>query len=412
MKRRVSAFAATVAGIALWSSMSFAAGFRLPEQDSTAMGMASAFVGQADNPSAVWYNPAGITQLNGTQVSGGIIGIYPELTHETTNGTTEVSKRGLHDPVHFYATHKLNGNAFFGFGITNPFGLATDWDPNSSSTRYVATFSNIVTTEFNPNIAYKLGDNLSVAFGIDYIHVRATLEKTVSVAHPILGPLDHSFRLSGDGDGWGANAAVKYNFSDTIHAGLSYRSRIDVDIDGTAELSGSLVATSGSGSTSITLPDLIQLGVSYKASDALTLNADLEYTEWSTYDKIEVTSDNPLFNATDEKQWENTWCLRIGGQYKLSDRWKVRAGYLYDQNPVKEDRFETRTPDADRQGISLGTGYTSGHISIDVAYLYVRFNNRTINNSSADDATGTPTALNGTYKSTAQLAGITIGYTF
>jgi long-chain fatty acid transport protein len=185
-----------------------------------------------------------------------------------------------------------------------------------------------------------------------------------------------------------------------------------VDIDGTAELTGGPAATSGSGSTTITLPDLLQFGVSYEASDTLTLNADLEYTEWSTYDKIEVTSDNPLFNATDEKQWENTWCLRIGGQYKLSDRWKVRAGYLYDQNPVKEDRFETRTPDADRQGVSIGTGYTSGNISIDAAYLYLRFNDRTINNSSADDATATPTALSGTYKSTAQLAGITIGYAF
>ena len=84
------------------------------------MGMASAFVGQADNPSAVWYNPAGITQLDGTQVSGGVIAVYPELTHETTNGTTEVSKRKIHLPIHLYATHKLNDNTFLGFGITPP----------------------------------------------------------------------------------------------------------------------------------------------------------------------------------------------------------------------------------------------------------------------------------------------------
>ena len=413
VKRTLTVFTATVAGIVVMcSSLGFAAGFRLPEQDSAAMGMASAFVGQADNPSAVWYNPAGITQLDGTMISGGVIVIYPELTHENTNGTTDVSKRDLHLPFQLYATHKLNDKVGIGFGINNPFGLTTDW-PDTSSTRYVATYSSIVTTEFNPNIAYKFNNDLSAAFGIAYIHLRATLEKTT-----FLGPLgDYNFRLSGDGDGWGVNAALKYNFSESLHAGLSYRSRIKVDIDGTAELIGSLPAPfgPGSGSTSITLPDIIQLGVSYKASDALTLNADLEYTWWSTYDTLTIESNVPAFNKTEEHQWKNVACLRIGGQYKLSDRWKMRAGYLYDQNPVNEEHFETRIPDSDRQGFSIGAGYTSGNVTIDAAYMYLLFKNRTISNSLMDDATVTPAApnaLNGTYKSYAQLAGITIGYKF
>jgi len=411
VKRTLTVFTATVAGIVVMcSSLGFAAGFRLPEQDSAAMGMASAFVGQADNPSAVWYNPAGITQLDGTMISGGVIVIYPELTHENTNGTTDVSKRDLYLPVQLYATHKLNDKVGIGFGINNPFGLTTDW-PDASSTRYVATYSSIVTTEFNPNIAYKFNNDLSAAFGIAYIHLRATLEKTT-----FLGPLgDYNFRLSGDGDGWGVNAAVTYNFSESIHAGLSYRSRIKVDVDGTAELTGGPAATSGSGSTSLTLPDLIQLGVSYKASDALTLNADLEYTLWSTYNTLTIESDVAAFNKTEEHQWKDVACFRIGGQYRLSDQWKVRAGYLYDQNPVKEEHFETRIPDSDRQGFSIGAGYTSGSVTIDVAYMYLLFKNRTISNSVMDDASVTPKApdaLNGTYKSQAQLGGITIGYKF
>ena len=399
----------------LFSSLGFAAGFRLPEQDSAALGMASAFVGQADNPSAVWYNPAGITQLDGTRVSVGVIGISPELTHENTNGTKDGARRDAHLPVQLYSTHKLNDKIGIGFGINNPFGLATDWS-NTSSTRYVATYSNIVTTEFNPNIAYKLNDDLSAAFGVAYIHLRATLEKTTFVVHPVLGPLgDHNFRLSGDGDGWGMNASVKYNFSEAMHAGLSYRSRIKVDIDGNAELTGGPAAASGSGSTSLTLPDLVQVGVSYKASEAVTLNADLEYTLWSTHDKLTTESDVAAFNKIEEHQWKDVACLRIGGQYKLSDQWKVRAGYLYDQNPVKEEHFETRIPDSDRQGFSLGAGYTTSNVTIDAAFMCLRFNKRTISNSLMDDASVTPNApdaLNGTYKSRAQLAGITIAYTF
>jgi long-chain fatty acid transport protein len=416
MKKMASAVSAVIVSIALFAADGKAAGFRLPEQHAGAMGMASAFVGQADNPSAVWYNPAGITQLDGTQASGGIIGIYPALTHENENGTTDVSDRDIHLPIHFYATHKLDDRMAVGLGINNPFGLATDWD-QTSSTRYVATFSKVVSTEVNPNIAYKLNDKLSVAFGVDYVYLRATLEKT---AYVVLfpGPVvlgDHNFRLSGDGNGWGGNAAVKYDYSDTLNTGLSYRSRIKVDLDGTAELTSGPAASSASGSTSITLPDLIQWGVSYRPFDGLILNADIEYTLWSTYDRIVVESSNPLFNATEEKQWNDVWCLRVGGQYNLSDQWKLRAGYLYDKNPVDESRFETRTPDSDRQAITIGTGYTSGNITVDMAYLYLRFNNRTINNSSADDD-GNPftpdNALNGTYKSEAHLAGITVGYKF
>jgi long-chain fatty acid transport protein len=211
-----------------------------------------------------------------------------------------------------------------------------------------------------------------------------------------------------------------YKISPSVNAGLSYRSRIKIDVDGTADVTGGPAATSAPGSTSITLPDIVQLGVSWKASDKLTVNADLDYTLWSTYDRIVVTSSMfvPLTGTnttTDEKQWHDVWCLRIGGEYKLSDEWKLRAGYLYDKNPVGEAHFETRTPDSDRQGLSIGTGFAKGNISVDLAYMYLLFNKRTINDSMADDDANPLTPLNplnGTYKSSAQLAGITIGYKF
>jgi len=383
------------------------------------MGMAGAFSGQADNASAVWYNPAAMTGLDGTSVSAGVVAIYPVLTHEnnTVNpGSTDVSERKIHLPANFYATHRLNERAAIGIGLNSPFGLSTNWDPNSSSTRYVTTFTKVVSMEANPNVAYKLNDNTSLAFGLAYVQLRATMEKTVNVILPgptLLG--DHNFRLSGDGEGWGFNAAVMRKFSDKVNAGLSYRSRVKVDLEGDASLTGGPAATAGTGKTTITLPDLIQLGVSYKASDRLTVNTDLDYTLWSTYDRIVVTSDNLLFNATEEKQWHDVWCLRIGGQYLLSDQWKLRAGYVYDKSPIGSSRFDTSTPDADRQGITIGTGYGAGNMTVDLAYMYLRFNKRTIDSSLADNDINPLTpddSLNGAYKSMAHLAAITIGYKF
>jgi long-chain fatty acid transport protein len=376
------------------------------------MGMGGAFVGQADNPSAVWYNPAGITQLDGTRVSVGVLAIYPVMNHENMNGTTDVSERNVFLPVQLFATDKVNDRVSLGLGITSPFGLSTNWS-DSSATSNVATLSRVKTIDINPNIAYKINDGLSVAAGVDYMILQATMNKLLPIGNAL-------FRLNGDGTGLGANAGVKYNATDQLNLGLSYRSRVKIKVDGTAEV-GAPLGLSNSAQTEIILPDLIQFGASYKATEKLTLNADLDYTWWSTYDRLVIKSNTILFlssgttdTSIDEKDWKNTWAIRIGGQYKLSEQWKLRAGYVYDQSPVPSDRFDTRVPDADRQGITIGTGYTSGNITIDASYMYLHFKNRTISNSIAGQPSGSApiASLDGTYKSVGHLAGITVAYKF
>jgi len=410
MKKVLAMFVVTVAGITAFSSGSFAAGFRLPDQDSAAMGMAGAFVGQADNPSAVWYNPAGITELDGTRISAGFIAIYPVLSHENANGTTDVSKRDVFFPPQLFATDKVNDRVSLGIGITSPFGLSTNWSA-TSATSNVATFSMVKTIDINPTIAYRMSDNLSLAVGIDYMKLQATMEKILPF------PGNPIFKLAGEGSGWGVNAGIKYKMNEQLNLGLSYRSAITVKVNGSANYVGLPFSFSNPAQTEITLPSLSQAGVSYKASDKLTINTDLEYTWWSTYDRLVVQSNTLLAlsgttnTSTEEKDWKNTWTIRFGGQYQLSDQWKLRAGYVYDQSPVPSNRFDTRVPDSDRQGLTIGTGYASGNIVVDVSYLYLMFKNRTITNSLAGGST--PVAsLDGTYKGTAHLAGITIGYKF
>jgi long-chain fatty acid transport protein len=338
---------------------------------------------------------------------GGDISIYPTITHDNADGTTDVSERKFFYPIHFYATYKMNDKLAVGLGVNNPFGLETHWS-NTSETSQVATFSHIETTEFNPNIAYKITDKLSIAAGIAYVKLNATLE-TILPSPPY--PPNVDLRISGDGYGWGANAAAHYKATDQLNLGLSYRSKVKINVTGTADAIG--LGVSRPASTTITLPDLLQIGSSYNVSDKLTLNADFGYTWWSSYYKLTVNSATvPGGTLTQEKHWKDVWNLRIGGQYKLSDQWKLRAGYLYDQSPVQEEWFDSRVPDSDRQGVSIGAGYAVGNITVDVAYLYLRFNDRTINDSTSDNLTTNPSSLNGTYKSDGHLAGLTIGYKF
>ena len=189
-----------------------------------------------------------------------------------------------------------------------------------------------------------------------------------------------------------------------------------MNIDGIAAVAG-LINTANPATTSITLPDLLQFGSSYKATDKLTLNMDIGYTWWSTYDQLEVASatftalgkPNPLVQ---QKQWNDVWNVRIGSQYKVTDQWKLRAGLQYDKNPVPDHFFETRVPDSDRIGVSIGTGYTFRNLTVDVAYLYLKFLTRNIGDSGQDDGTTNPHSLNGTYKTEAHVIGLSVAYKF
>ncbi|MFA5073750.1 MAG: OmpP1/FadL family transporter [Nitrospirota bacterium] len=402
MRKQTFLFAFCAMVFLFTSSQATAAGFGLAEQSASAMGMASAFTAQADDASAVWYNPAALTQLNGTRFMGGVVFLAPYFSHENTDGTTDVASRAIHSPAYFYATHKLNDRLSLGFGINNPFGMATDWHTNNK-TREVAMLSKILTTEFNPVVAYNVNNRFSVAAGVAYVYMAAKL----SNMYPATGT---SFGLDGSGDGWGWNVAGFYKISDKLSTGVSYRRSMKVHLNGMAKLSG---VAEASATTSITLPDLLQWGVSLKASEKLTLNADIGYTWWSTYDKLLVKSGNAAFNnILIEKQWNDVWNVRVGGQYTLTDRWKLRAGFLYDQNPVSDHYFETRVPDSDRYGLSLGTGYTLGNFTIDAAYLYLMFATRNIHDSGADVATTNPNSLNGAYKSYVHAVALSIGYKF
>ncbi len=411
MKKVLATVSAALLAIGIFATRGAAAGFRLPDQDAAAMGMAGAFVGQADNPSAVWYNPAGITGLDGTRISAGATAIFPAMQHANADGTTDVSEREIHVPAELFFTSRINEQFTWGLGLTSPFGLSTNWS-EKSETSGVATFSRVKSIDLNPNIAYKMSDRLSVAVGIDYILLQATMEKML--APSVL------FRLDGEGSGWGGNAGVLYKAGDQVDVGFSYRSRVKIKVDdATADVNA--LGLSNPVQTEITLPDLIQAGISLAASDKLTLNADLDYTWWSTYDRLIIKSKTIALLpgstsdvSIDEKNWKNTFAFRIGAQYKLSDQWKLRAGYVYDQNPVPSNRFETRVPDSDRHGITVGTGYTCSNITVDASYMYLLFNKRTINDSigGQPDGSAPVTSLNGTYKTMAHLAAVTIGYKF
>ena len=375
-----------------------AAGFRLAEQDAKATGMGNSFVAVADNASAVWYNPAAITDLEGTNVSLGTVMIMPSMEHKNTNGTTDKIEETTHIPPHFYATRKLNDSMSLGFGVNAPFGLSTEWDKATAATRTTATKSEVKAINANLNGAIKLSDKLSFAAGLSYVSVDATLNSWHPAGREIL--------LNGDGTTMGYNAAIMYKYNEKLKAGLSYRSKAKAKLEGDLENLTSLGSTMEV-KTELTLPDMLQIGVSHQCTDKWLFSVEADYTNWTTYRNIIIKkkSDGSLATGTiSQKNWESVWAFRLGSEYKYSDSLKFRAGTFYDNNPVKEQFFETRVPDSDRVAFSVGAGWNKGNLTVDASYMYLYFPEREVDSATA--------SLDGKYNSAAHLPALTIGYKF
>jgi long-chain fatty acid transport protein len=380
-----------------------AAGFRLSEQDAKANGMGNSFVAVADNASAVWYNPAAITDLEKTNLSLGTVMVAPAMKHDKTTGGSDEIKNTLHIPPYLYATHKLNEKWALGFGFNAPFGLSTEWDKATAITRYVSTLSDIKAFNYNLNGAYKVNDKLSVALGADYVYLDAKLAN-IGASAPFT---NREIMLKGTGHGWGYNAAALYKLNDKWNFGANYRSLVKIDVDGTAKIAAAGV--SNPATTKITLPDTFQIGAGYKVNDKWLVSATADYTDWTTYHALTIKSATLGGSVTLPKDWTSVWGFHAGTEYKYSDTWKFRGGAFYDLNPVKEKYFETRVPDSDRLALSVGAGWTKGNIVVDVSYTYLMFMNRTIHDSVQDLSSNT---LNGTYKSAAHLPAIGVSYKF
>jgi len=401
MKKTIIALAAVMLLGAASARNANAAGFRLPEESAAALGMGNAFSAQSDNASAVWYNPAAMTGLEGTQAMLGATFIHPFMQHENSNGTSDSSDAPWHNQPHAFATHNFGGFAL-GLGVTAPFGLSSSW-AEDSATKGVATYSSIKVVNYNLAGAYKFSDALSAAVGLNYATIDASLYRVVS---------GMKAKLDGTGNGVGANLAVFYKASPKLNLAASYRTRMKMSVKGTASLSP--VYAEADADTSVVLPDVLLVGASWKATDKLRVNFDFDYTGWSSYDKLDihVASPSSALTQTQYKNWENVVAFRIGGEYAINETWKARVGFLHDNTPVTDEHFDSRMPDSTRNGYTAGVGYTRGAFSIDAGYMYLHFNERTISGSFATSTSTPDNTLNGTWTSEANLFGLSTSYKF
>ena len=404
------------------SANTFAGGFQLNEQGARAMAMAGAFTGLANDPSAIYFNPAGITQLRGTNFLAGVTLIMPLATYTAPgNSQTEYEQKSqTFTPVNFYLTHQITDELSVGLSFNNQYGLGTKWDPTWPG-RYLAVNTDVKSYFGTAVVAYKVLDNLSISAGAVFAQANVTIEKESPYPAPLPG--DFMISLKGDGTAFGFTGGVLFKPLDNLSIGACYRSEMSFDLSGTATSTPSgfthpllhqfLPFPYGDISAPLTTPQNATLGLAFQANDNVTLTADFQYIGWSSYDKLEVTFANYDFdfNPANGQQnvqsavrdYKNTFIARVGMEYKISDAFSFRAGLLYDRNPVKDEFVEPTLPDADRIGLNIGYGTKIGdNFGLDVSYMLLLFADRQVSNSTF--------GFNGTYKTTAHLFGVNLSY--
>ncbi|MHB8833274.1 MAG: OmpP1/FadL family transporter [Desulfobacteria bacterium] len=407
------------------ASTSFAAGFRLPEAGAKAMGMGFAFTAQADDPSAIYFNPAGLTQLKGQNVMVGLTYVREnggEFTGTTPVDNTTAIKNETQKSLNFFIPNmyytKTNASTGFayGVGIFAPFGLGQEYNNKDTSIfRNQVTKIDLMTVVVNPTIAFKVNEFLSVGAGVDYMYGKVKYNKT-----PVLPFGSFKTALEGTGDAWGYNFGLLLKPSKNLKVGFNYRSPFHLQFkDGDFKASDNtsvfpfpysvalpMGETKASGK--IELPATAALGVAYTL-DRLTLSADADWTFWSSYKELKITNASvPSYSSTARKDWKDVVALRLGAEYRVTDPLALRAGFVYDPTPVPADTMGPELPDATRLNYMAGAGYKVGPWTIDGALMYIQKFDRTVNNQNTAAGTG----FNGTWTGNAWLAGLDVGYSF
>jgi long-chain fatty acid transport protein len=415
--------------LGLVPATSHASGFALFEQGSKGMGFAGAFTAQANDPSAIFHNVAGIAFLKGTQVYVGGTGIKSSATFTGADpfpgaGISETGDAGFLVPPHAYVTQQLSQSLVVGVGVDVPFGLRTGWlnADTTYSGRFISRKAQLNGVSVNPSVAFKLADRLSVGGGVDIRFSSVELDRNVAGIQPFtLKAVDiAAVQLKSDTKrAVGFNLGVIAKPTEALSIGASYRHTVTINYTGSAVftqistgnasvdalVSRQLPIGSTPVTTSIEFPSELSGGVAYTWND-WTIEGDVNWYKWSTFQSLPVTFVNrPDLSSVIPEEYSNSLQFRGGIERHINETWTVRGGYYRDNNPSPDASVSPLLPDANRNGVAVGATYRKGRLHLDAANLLVFFNARSTNGVNRDQ-------YNGTYKNFAEVFSVSLGYGF
>lgn len=358
----------------------FAEGFGVYEWSAAGTAMGDNYMFGENDPSVLAYNPAQITKLNGSYLSIGTAWVNP-ATSVTFNGLrNSVLNRNNSDewdnsyspaiiPYMYYA-QKAGKNSWWGVAFFARFGNQIEYDDLWPG-RYDTVFTGVKGVTLQPTYAFKINDKLSAAVGLDINYVQLRMKKDIPAISQLGYAGDVRSDLDGDSTNIGWVASLMYDFTPKTSAAVVYRARVKHTMDADISFSGIANLDTMAHGT-VTLPDSLSLGLGHKFNDRTRMEINATWTNWSTYNALNLTFDDPILgktNSDNPKDWSAAWRIGIGIEHKLSQKWSILGGYVYDESPVPDEWMDFTVPTGDRHRGSIGFKYRPNETS-ELAFAY------------------------------------------
>jgi long-chain fatty acid transport protein len=386
----------------LWAPSASALGLRIPNQDASAIARGNAFVATADNPSAIYYNPAGITQLEGQHFQAGslfYLGIYGD--YQSPSGTTyHNDPKVIAAPTFQYTFTPQDLPLSFGFGVYEPFGFSVKW-PDDIPFRQEAQEASLTYVTLNPVVAWQIIPSLSIAAGPTFNYSELSLSQGVFPV-PNLLPGDQA-KFEGNNWSYGFNVGVRWQPDPKLSFGASYRSSSRMNYQGTFNVQPSPpLPGSFSTSSSIDFPQIAIAGVSYRPTPKWNIEFDVDWADWNSVEALGIQG---VSNRT--LDWQSTFMYEVGVTHYFDNGYYLSAGYFYSPASTSTEFFTPMLPDTDLHIGSVGGGYKGKHWDWAAAFQLIAGGWRSV----TVDSSLNP-AINGQYRLFTPTLSFTVGYHF
>jgi long-chain fatty acid transport protein len=370
----------------LTSAVLMASGYSIPVNSINSTALSGASIAHATGADASYYNPA--EMINNENVNLFEVDTsYIYLTKVNYKGSyvptgsveynIDSKDENFVVPSIFYTSKKLgSSDTRVGFSITSPAGLSKRWD--SLPAVYSAKEFTLETIEFNPSMAVPINDNLNFGMGFRVVSSRGIVQaERVGV---------YSQKMKGRSIDYGYNVAMSYKPEKNTNLSITYRSKVNLSIEGDADITLGSTPIQSKASVSVPMPAVLNFAGAYTFNTGTTIELVYEKSFWSAYKSLDFdyanATVNGVFGAPKDKNWSDTNTFRLGVTQKY-DNWIYMAGVSYDESPVKDQYIGFEIPEADAMTASIGTRYrVSKVINVGLAGLMKIKDKNTVNNAS------------------------------
>ena len=381
---------AIIAFIAGFPALLNANGFRLVSQDAFAAARGEAFAATADNPSAIHYNPAGISQLEGQQFRIGAYALHFDPTFSPPEGspnagkTYEIEDKDALAPQLYYTYAVPDCPLTLGLGVYAPHGASVTW-PQDTGFRTVATDGELTYLRINPVASLEIRPGLSIAIGAMIDNASISNGQALLVDER---PFKNSFDFEGDAFSVGYNFGILWQINEQWSVGATYRSKSRMNFEGETKVEQEpfFNKTKVDAEMELDFPSTTVFGVSYRPTERWNIELNADYTNWSTIGTTAIEQKDPPPYPVQQDipvtmDWKDSWIMKLGVTRYFDEGWYASAGYVFNENSVPSTNYSPVVADLDRHFLTLGVGREWSRYSVDFAYQYGFAPTRTVTGS-------------------------------